>query len=311
MLILVAGGRGYVGFRLAHYLSSRGHEVVIGTRKSFPNYQGALGKNISQIQIDWTSRKSLEHATKGMDLVVQAAGMNAEDCCKNPVEALEINGAATARIAEACVSTNVRRLIYLSTAHVYGNRFSGKITEKTPTLNLHPYATSHIAGESHVKWLNAEKKIEGVVVRLSNSFGLPYSRNKECWKLFVNDICKQAVQNGRIQLKSNSQQRRDFISMTDVVRIIGHLGQINLGQYSESVFNVGSGWAPTLEEMAKLVQSRCKVKFGYFPKIFYSEEDNNIINNFEYSGNYIKSSGINFKENIINEIDCILNYLKC
>src|SRR3546814_17036700 len=93
--------------------------------------------------------------------------MNAQNCAANPVEALEFNGVATARLVQAAARVGIRRFIYLSTAHVYCAPLTGTITEDTCPRNLHPYATSHLAGENAVLSAVQAGEISGMVLRLS------------------------------------------------------------------------------------------------------------------------------------------------
>ena len=107
---------------------------------------------------------------------------------------MDFNGVATKRLVEAASRAGVKKFIYLSTAHVYASPLVGTITEQTLPNNSHPYASSHLAGESAV--LNADERgvIQGVVMRLSNAYGAPMHKGVNCWMLVVNDLCRQAVQ---------------------------------------------------------------------------------------------------------------------
>ena len=60
------------------------------------------------------------------------------------------------------------------------------------------------------------QNIKGSIIRLSNSIGLPLIEKANCWKLFINDACKQAVVDRRIFIHSNPNSERDFIPMKDV-----------------------------------------------------------------------------------------------
>src|SRR3546814_20189177 len=102
--------------------------------------------------------------------------MNAQNCAANPVEALEFNGVATARLVQAAARVGIRRFIYLSTAHVYCAPLTGTITEDTCPRNLHPYATSHLAGENAVLRAVKAGEISGMVLRFLNVLGVQIGR---------------------------------------------------------------------------------------------------------------------------------------
>ena len=262
MHILVTGGFGFVGGRLGQYLHQAGHHITLGSRSSSnpPNWLSSA----KVVKTDWNDTNALEQACEGVDIVIQAAGLNAQDCANNPVAALEINGLATARLVESAARADVKRFIYLSTAHVYASPLVGKISEESYPRNLHPYATSHVAGEKAVLGANQRKEIEGLVLRLSNVFGAPAHKDVNCWMLLVNDLCKQAVQTRQLVLRSGGLQKRDFIAMADVCRAVEHL---SICTYSSNVINIGSGVSQSVIQMAQFIQQRCLVLLGYKPTL--------------------------------------------
>lgn len=226
----------------------------------------AAAVNARVVPIDWTRDADLENSCAGMDAVVHLAGINATECVRDPVAALEFNGLATARLLRAAAKQGVTRFLYLSSAHVYGAALRGLVDEHTCPQPLHPYATSHRAGEDAVR-LAGEDTIEGVVVRLSNSFGAPVHPRVDCWSLVTNDLCRQAVSARREVLKSAGRQRRDFIPMTEACRALAHLLVLPSPRLGDGLFNVGGAWAPTIIEMAELIAERVAVKLGFRPQV--------------------------------------------
>ena len=99
MKVLITGGFGYVGGRLARHLASSKHEVYLGSRSPRSEPGSLAEKHI--VQMDWTDDHSLTMACKNMDVVIHTAGMNASECADNPPMALEVNGSATARLVAA------------------------------------------------------------------------------------------------------------------------------------------------------------------------------------------------------------------
>ena len=267
MNLLITGGFGYLGGRLAQFLAAQErHEVTLGTRRQAGPPPRWLPR-AKAAQIHWNSPAELERICAGVDGVVHAAGMNARNCAADPAAALDFNGVATARLLRAAIRQKVRRFIYLSTAHVYGSPLAGTITEETCPVSLHPYATSHRAGEDLVRAARRNGEIEGVVIRLSNAYGAPVHQDVDCWTLLVSDLCRQAVVSRRMVLRSSSLQRRDFIAMTDACRAIGHLLELPADKLGDGLFNVGGGWAPTIGEMTQRIGERIHVAMGQMPEI--------------------------------------------
>jgi UDP-glucose 4-epimerase len=162
----------------------------------------------------------------------------------------------------AAVRQGVKRFIYLSTAHVYGSPLTGVITEENCPISLHPYATSHRAGEDVVRFAHQRGEIEGIVIRLSNAYGAPAHKDANCWMLLVNDLCRQAVTTRRMVLRSSGLQKRDFITLTDACAAIMHLLELPDDELSDGLFNVGGAWSPTIMELSIVLRERAERKLA-------------------------------------------------
>lgn len=273
MKLLLTGGMGYLGSRLAQFISLQaGYEIVLGTRSEImaPHWL----PEVKVVQTRWSTASVLDEITSGVDTVIHLAGMNAQDCASDPAAAMEVNAVNTARLLQAAIRQGVKRFIYLSTAHVYGSPLAGVITEETCPASLHPYATSHRAGEDVVRAAHQGKSIEGVVIRLSNAFGAPAYIDANCWILLVNDLCRQSVTNHTMVLRSSGMQRRDFITLEDTCRAITHLQKLPVDKLGDGLFNVGGDWSPTILEMTQRVAERFQIITGIRPEILRKEADN-------------------------------------
>ena len=310
MRVLITGGLGYMGGRLAQHLATlQDYEVLIGSRKHAkrPSWlpRGAV------VQTQWGSLADLEHICTDIDAVVHAAGMNAEDSAADPIASLAFNGVATARLLQAATRKGVRRFVYLSTAHVYGSPLAGAITEDTCSVSLHPYATSHRAGEDLVRAAHQRGEIEGIVVRLSNAYGAPAHEGANCWMLLVNDLCRQAVATQRMVLRSSGLERRDFISLTDACRAIRHLLELPAPELRAALFNVGGIWSPTIFEMTQRIAERVLSTTGDTPEILREEQRDGQVSEFlDYGVTRLTSTGFNVScgANIDREIDLLIQF---
>jgi len=253
--VLLTGGLGYVGGRLALELERAGFSVYIGTRRGGlapPDWLPAA----TMLQLDWESNESLISACNGRDAIVHLAAMDERASADDPIGALKINGLASLRLLEAAKLSGVKRFVYLSTAHIYGYPLSGDINELTLPRPIHPYAITHKVAEDLVLAAHDKRHIEGVVIRLSNSFGVPASPNVERWNLLVNDLCRQAATTGELRLKSAGSQLRDFVTLDDVSRAVVHLLCLDVSQLSDGLFNLGSGNSMSIIKMTNRVAIR-------------------------------------------------------
>lgn len=249
MRVLITGASGYLGGRLAQFMASQtNHEILLGTRKISGPPVWSPDARVAQTL--WDSPHALEEICVGIDAVIHLAGMNAQDCAADPVAALRINGVATAQLLQAAIRTGVKKFIYLSTAHVYGSPLTGAITEQTCPVNLHPYATSHRAGEDAVRAAHQREEIVGVVIRLSNAYGAPMHREVNCWMLLVNDLCRQAVQTRKLVLRSSGVQLRDFITLHDTARCVDHFIHLPARSCGDGLFNLGGSACTAFSRLA-------------------------------------------------------------
>ena len=269
MRVLIAGGFGFAGGRLANYMHRAGYQVILGSRKASEPPDWLPRAEVARL--DWNSVDALEAACSGADVVIQAAGMNAQDCAADPVAALMVNGVATARLMEAASKAAVKRFVYLSTAHVYGSPLAGRVDENTCPRNLHPYASSRLAGENALLGASRQGGTQGIVLRLSNGFGVPVHRDVNCWMLLVNGLCKQAVEEGQMVLQSTGLQHRDFIAMSEICRTAESLIKRSFDTGVPSVINVGAGMSQPVREMAQFIQQRCQVVLSFCPQLTWSE----------------------------------------
>lgn len=306
MNILITGGRGYLGGHLCQHLgSAKGYQVFSGSRRPISGVQHIAEERV----MNWSSRDSLLESCTDIDTIVHLAAMNANDCGDDSIAALTINGVGTARLLEAAKIAGVRRFLYISTAHVYGNPLVGNITEETLPFPVHPYATSHRAAEDLVLAAQRAGQIEGVVIRLSNAFGSPMRADANCWDLLFNDLCRQAVTKKTIMLRSTGMQKRDFVPIKDVCRAIKHLLILPLESFDKPLFNVGGNWSPTVFDVALLVAGRFEERKGYRPQINRlipkSEER---ATNLSYCIDRLRGTGFILEADKFTELDGLIDF---
>jgi UDP-glucose 4-epimerase len=309
MKVLVVGGAGFLGGRIAAYLCQLGHEVRIGSRRKLQNLSDAPNSEV--VFLDWDEPSSLSKACKGIDTVIHAAGMNAQDCAADPAGAFLSNTIHTARLVSESVKASVQRFMYLSTAHVYASPLEGTISENTCPRNLHPYATSHLAGEYAVLREHELGTIDGVVFRLTNAFGAPIDKEVNCWTLLVNDICRQAVERKQIILRTDGLQLRDFITISDVCQTLALFAKQVSTKKIGGIYNLGSGSSRSVLDMATLVQARCSEVLDFSPTLMAAQSNGQRPSALTYQIEKLSKLGLNVEqEKAAVEIDHLLLFCK-
>ena len=136
----------------------------------------------------------------------------------------------------------------------------------------------------------------GISLRISNGIGAPKDFNSKCWMLLVNDLCRQAVTQGRLKLRTSGGQKRDFI--TDYHRGTYFKDSNIFIEKLPRIINIGSGKSISVMEMALLIQQRCKAVLNIDPQIELGEEKE-LTNNFEFRSLYSNQFG--FKAPNLNQ----------
>jgi UDP-glucose 4-epimerase len=176
------------------------------------------------------------------DAVVHAAAyINVEESWERPYDYMWNNAAATARVAKQCAETGTR-LIYISSAAVYGEPQHLPIDENHPTRPLSPYGLSKLAGEQVAQMLAPG----AAVLRLFNVYGPgqtgPYAG-------VVSKFIERAKRGLPPVIYGDGTQTRDFIHVADVAQFV----EIVLDRGAAGVYNVGTGRAVSIRELAAIV----------------------------------------------------------
>ncbi len=301
--VLITGGLGYLGGRVAVELAKNPLWTVrLASRKMQP--APAWLPQAETISMDLLDEQSLPAAMADVDLVVHLAAMNENDCVADPGKAVLINTLGTFNVLQAAISAGVERFIYFSTAHVYAAPLVGNINEQKIPRPIHPYAITHHAAEDYVLAAHDQKKITGIVVRLSNGFGAPTHPEVDRWTLLVNDLCRQAVSERKLVLRSSGLQLRDFITLQDVGRAVRHLLELNREQCSDGLFNLGGDNPLSVWDMAQQIALRCLVTLGYLPTLERpAPRIDERVDALTFNSEKLKKTGFMLQGNLDKEID--------
>jgi UDP-glucose 4-epimerase len=308
MNVLITGGKGYLGSKIAFYLSSNTNfNVYVSSRSSDERF---FPSNIKTIKIQWDFDDIIKLENNKFDIVIHCAGINALDSAKDPIGAFKFNALGTGKLVLACKNANVKKFIYFSTAHVYSSPLVGDIIEETLTQNIHPYATSHRAAEDFVISSHLDNGMQCCCLRLSNSFGAPYDRSIDCWGLFLNDICRQVISTGAIELKSNGSQYRNFITLTDVCSAISHLIKVDLSNEICPIYNLGGSWNTSIFDASRLVANIYSESFDRPIPIIKLNKDKITtgLGALNFISKKIEKTGFYLSNNYNEEVQQLLKY---
>jgi UDP-glucose 4-epimerase len=306
--VLITGGLGYLGGRIALSLSKDASTNVRITSRRQSSEQPDWAKSIEIVNLDFDSDVPIQDSCAGIDTIIHLAALNAADCANNPARAERVNVDGTRRLIAAACEAGVNNFIYFSTAHVYASPLSGKIDELTSPKPSHPYAATHLDAEAYV--LNT-KKINGVVLRLSNVVGAPADKDANCWTLIANELCREAACGKPLALRGDGTDQRDFVCMDDVIKIIKALVDDPSITGAHNIFNVTKGQAIHTLDLANLISDRANHLFGSHVD-FHTGESNNkdMTTPLMIKPDRLAAIGIAPTQDIICEIDAALRFCR-
>jgi UDP-glucose 4-epimerase len=306
--ILITGGLGYIGGRVANYLMEKGENdnIWITTRnkaRKLPSWT----EKFRVLELDLLDRDSLEKCFENIDvdIIIHLAALNEIESMKSPDLALAVNTMGTYNLLSWAIDKKVKGFIYFSTFHVYGETPDSTITEKTLTQPFHPYAITHLAAEDFIRFFQHYHGLSTLIFRLSNAYGCPMHKEVNRWTLVFNDLCKQAVVKRKITLRSSGKQYRDFISLPDVARAVYHFISLGPDNWGDGLYNLGGNCNMSIFEAAQKVVEIYSDKYDEEPiSIEVGAEDNTSrwMRPFTYSIDKLKGTGFQLESSMEAEI---------
>jgi UDP-glucose 4-epimerase len=302
--ILITGGLGYVGGRLARKLSGQA-QITVSSRRSVSDELLKLHGGVSQI--NHQDILALESFPAGIDTVIHLAALNEIECVRSPSEAIRVNIDESRIILENSIAHKVKNFIFFSTAHVYGSPLVGLISENTLPIPSHPYAITHKAAEDFIFSALKAKIINGAILRMSNSFGAPIQPNVNRWTLLANDLSRSAVETGKLTLTSNGCQYRDFITLTDVENTVSEMIERGPASLQHCVYNLGSSVALRVIDFAKQIADIYKRRVGHELVIETTQTDQPISQPYlQFSIDRLKAEDFKIQNNVGKELEDLL-----
>jgi len=259
MRVAVTGGAGYIGSTLIRDLLKEGHEVTSLDNQTTGNYEHIkrLKGSAKLIIGDIRSPENLDSAFKGMDAVVHMAALSDLDACNDkPDEAVSVNVYGTHRVVESALKNGVKRLVFCSSAAVYGTPASIPVTEETPTHPLNLYGVTKLAGEKILDAAHTNNSLEAVNLRFGNVYGVGLYTN---WVGVIPKFVALALDGKPLTIYGDGESTRDFVHVEDITRAIV-LSLTTKGIGGET-FNIGNE-TTTVNEIAAWVSEETRKATG-------------------------------------------------
>jgi UDP-glucose 4-epimerase len=252
--ILVIGGAGFVGSHIVDQLLQEPvREIVVldnfvrGTRANLA--EAGQNPRVRVIEGSITDLALLHKLMHGTDYVFHLAALWLYECVHQPRSALEVNVVGTYNVVEAAQQEGVKKVIYSSSASVYGDALFTPMTEEHPFNNRTMYGATKITGEQFFRAFYEQHKLDYVGLRYMNIYG-PRMDYKGTYVSVIMKVLDRLDQGLPPVIFGDGSQAYDFIHVSDVARANILALKSNA---TDEFFNIGMGVKTTINELVQLL----------------------------------------------------------
>lgn len=248
--ILVTGGAGFIGSNLVDALLAGGARVRVlddlstGKRSNLPLDHARLEFVVGDVG----NADCVGAAVRGCRAVVHLAAVaSVQASVQDPLGTHRSNLIGTLNVCEAMREAGVRRVLFASSAAVYGNNGEGQaVDEETPKAPLTPYAADKLASEHYLDFYRRQHGLEPAIFRFFNIYG-PRQDPSSPYSGVISIFTERARQGLPITVYGDGEQTRDFVYVGDLVGLL--LQALETDSVPPGAVNVGLGRTTTLNRL--------------------------------------------------------------
>lgn len=246
--ILVTGGAGFIASHIVESLVSENADVTVFDDFSTGRIENLDGvkREVKIIRGDILDYNSLLDAMKDVDVVSHhAAHLEIFGCIEDPVEDLRTNTIGTLNVLKASVEKDVKKVVNVSSACVYGEAIEIPQSELHPKNPNWPYGVSKLAAE---KYCEIYRNLYGLSV-VSLRYGIVYGE-REWFGRVLSVFINRVLNNKPPVIFGDGKQVRDFIYVGDVAEVHN---KVIISECEGGAYNIGTGIEITISDLARLV----------------------------------------------------------
>jgi UDP-glucose 4-epimerase len=252
--IVVIGGAGFVGsFIVDHLLLEPVREIVVmdnfvrGTRANIA--AARHDPRVRLVEGSITDLPLLRRTLEGADGVFLLAALWLFECVHEPRAALDVNVGGTFNVIEAAHAAGVGRIVYSSSASVYGDAVVTPMTEEHPFNNRTMYGATKIAGEQFLRAFYERHKLNYVGLRYMNVYG-PRMDYKGTYVSVIMKVLDRIDRGERPVIFGDGSQSYDFVHVDDVAKanILAMKADV-----TDECYNVGCGIQTSVNELVRML----------------------------------------------------------
>jgi UDP-glucose 4-epimerase len=256
--VLVTGGAGFIGSHTVDELLSKNYEVFVLDNLLTGNLSNLDNKKIKFIKGDITDIKSIDKIMKKVDFVIHLAAIaSVSESIKNPTETFNVNVNGTLNVFNSAIKNNIKKIIYASSAAVYGENQNVPLSEKEKNNPVSPYGLHKSTNEIDANKINKKNKTELVGLRYFNVYG-PRQSLTGSYPAVIPNFCLNILNNKTVNFFGDGKQYRDFIYVKDVSKI--NVLCLEKTKIKKNILNVGTGKKTSLSKLVNVLEKETKKK---------------------------------------------------
>ena len=264
--ILITGGAGFIGSHLTDVLLAKGYSVRIlddlstGKRSNLPLDNPRVELIVGNV----ADSALVASAAQGCRAVAHLAAVaSVQASVDDPVRTHQSNFIGTLNICEAMREAGIKRIVFASSAAVYGNNGEGEpISEDTPKAPLTPYASDKLSSEHYLDFYRRQHGLEPMVFRFFNIFG-PRQDPSSPYSGVISIFAERTNRNLPISVFGDGEQTRDFFYVGDLVKLL--IQALELPNPVEGAINVGLNKTTSLNQLLEVLSG----VVGQLPEVTY------------------------------------------
>ncbi len=249
-VVLVTGGLGYIGGHVVDDLLARGWRVRIldNHYRSDPRVEQRLSgySEVEIIEGDVRYPNTVDRVMPGVEGVVHLAAVCINKSISEPAESLDVNLVGSQNVFDAAARHGVRRLVFASSASVYGNPTSMPMYEDSVLAPITPYCIAKAASEQLLKFYGSRSRMAWVALRFFNVYG-PGQPTDAYYTSVILTFLRRMMAGEPPVIDGDGAQSMDFVHVADVARAVGMALD---SEVTGEILNVGTGRQTTVAELA-------------------------------------------------------------
>jgi len=246
MNILVTGGAGFIASHIVDYLIAEGHTLAVVDNLSFGKREHVHhAASFYEMDILSPDLPDVFASFKPQVVIHHAAQIDVQTSLNQPLYDAKVNILGTIAVLEQCKKHGVQKIIYPSTAAVYGSPLYANVKEDHPLKPLSFYGLSKLTPEQYIEMFANLYNLDYTILRYSNAYGIRQKSNGEggVVSIFIEHLLKGETP----AIYGDGEQTRDFVYVKDIVTA----NAAALSRGNKGIFNISSNQPTTINELLR------------------------------------------------------------